>query len=83
MSDIRKMLDDCAPGYDIRLARHSEKWSLSDKSLFLPKAGRGRLEVGYLIKVVSQLEIENRLPEEVFPGKLAVPAVPAVPAKGR
>ena len=32
---------------------------------------------------LSELLIENRAPEEVFRGKLAVPAVPAVPAKGR
>jgi hypothetical protein len=67
LSDIRKMMDECAPGYDIRLARHSEKWSLSDKSLFLPKANRGRLEVGYLIKVVSQLEIDKDCATRHFP----------------
>ena len=67
MSDIRKMMDECAPGYDIRLARHSEKWSLSGKSLFLPKTNRGRLEVGYLIKVVSQLEIDKDCAARHFP----------------
>ncbi len=67
MSDIRKMMDDCAPGYDIRLARHSEKWSLSDKSLFLPKTNRDRLEVGYLIKLVSQLEIDRDCAAQHFP----------------
>ena len=49
------------------MARHSEKWRLSGKSLFLPKADRGRLEVGYLIKVVSQLEIDKDCAAQHFP----------------
>ena len=67
MSDIRKMMDECAPGYSILSARHSQKWSLSGKSLFLPKVDRDRLEVGYLIKVVSQLEIDKDCAAQHFP----------------
>ena len=59
MSDIRKMMDDCAPGYDIRLARHSERWRLGDKSLFLPKTNRGRLEVGYHVRRRTRASVNS------------------------
>ena len=64
-AEAQRFFDDVDTDVSAEWTKHW--WSLSGKSLFLPKTNRGRLEVGYLIKVVSQLEIDKDCAARHFP----------------
>ena len=65
-SKLNKMLKDCAPDLERRPGRHSDIWSLAGKKYSMPK-GDNTIEVGHVIKAVSQLEINKGCAEEHFP----------------
>lgn len=65
-SKLEKMLKVCAPDLDRRPAKRREVWSLNGKCCHMPKGDR-TIEVGHLIKAVSQLGIDKRCAREHFP----------------
>jgi hypothetical protein len=55
-ADVKRMLDECAPGHTIRLATHSRVVTSNDKVYrTLPKFDK--IEVGHIRKMVRHLGI--------------------------
>ena len=65
-ADIEKMLSDCAPGTTVREGRRRRVATCNGKSHHYPKGDR-TLEVGHLVKWVSQLEINTDCASLHFP----------------
>ena len=58
LKNVLKMLDDCAPGYTVRLATHSRVVQYQGKTFRkLPKFGE--IELGHLRSMIRQLGIKE------------------------
>ncbi len=62
MSKIRKMLDECAPGYSIEKKEHKQRVWYKEKTYHLPKGEHGKkdpeIEKGHIKRMVNHLEID-------------------------
>ena len=62
-SDVLKMLQDCAQGFEIRLATHSRVVTFNRKVYrTLPKFDE--IEVGHIRKMVRHLEIDKKCAQD-------------------
>lgn len=65
-ADIRRMLDDCAPGHESRDGKRRTVLKYQGKVHHPPKGDR-TLEVGHLRKIITQLEIDRDCAKRHFP----------------
>ena len=62
-SDIRRMLESCAPGHSIRLATHS--WVIHYNGLVFPSLPKfENIELGHVRKMVRHLGIARECAEQ-------------------
>lgn len=72
LSDVLKMLDECAPGYTIRLATHSRVIQFEDK-VYRTFPKHDPMENGHIRKLVRYFGIESCAAKH-FPGVIKVSA---------
>ena len=67
-SDVTKMMNECAPGHQTRPGKRRYVSSYKGSSYHFPKGGTSRtMEVGHVIKLVSQLKIDVGCASTHFP----------------